>query len=199
MTAIFDLDGTLVDSSNVLANAINYVRSNFNLQPLPKDYIIEQINNPNSNWSQSFYNLPQATNVHEMLFKEYYAKNHDKELVLFDGIDNMLKNLKDNSIKLAVATNGYRDSTIRALNYLNIKDYFDLIVTYEDVGKPKPNPDMLFKITNELNSKKSIFIGDSKRDLLASKAANIEFILVDFVNNKSSVKEVEQSIKEYLV
>ena len=199
MTAIFDLDGTLIDSSNTLANAINYVRSNFNLTPLPKDYIIEQINNPNSNWSQSFYGVDVATNIHEMLFKEYYAKNHDKELVLFDGIDKMLQNLKDNSIKLAVATNGYRDSTMRALSHLNIKDFFDLIVTYEDVGKPKPNPDMLFKITSELNSKKAIFVGDSKRDLLASQAANIEFILVDFINNKSSVKEVEQSIKEYLV
>ncbi len=199
MTAIFDLDGTLIDSSNVLANAINYVRSHFKLKPLPKEYIIEQINNPNSNWSQSFYNIPYATNTHELLFKEYYAKNHDKELILFDGIGDMLKNLKVSSIKLAVATNGYRDSTIRALTHLKIKDYFDEVVTYEDVSKPKPSPDMIFEVINRLNSKRAIFIGDSQRDLLASKAANVEFILVDFVNKKSSVKAIEQSIKEYLV
>ena len=199
MTAIFDLDGTLIDSSNILSNAINFVREYFGLSKLQKEYIIEQINNPNSNWSKVFYNVDIATSKHERLFKDYYLQNYHNQIRLFDGIDDMLRELKGLNIKLAIATNGYRVSTIDALRYLDIKGYFDLIVTYEDVKRAKPNPDMLFKVVNDLNSKRAIFIGDSKRDLLASKAADIKFILVDFINKKSDIKEIETSIKEYLV
>ena len=194
MTAIFDLDGTLVDSSKVLANAINYVREYLNLPPLPKKEIIEQINNPKCHYANYFYNLDNIEPIHEELFKDYYSKNHDKELEVFSGIEKMLNNLKSKNIKLALATNAYRDSTIDVLNHLNMNKYFDTIVTFNDVKNPKPAPDMLYKATKDLNSKKAIFIGDSQRDLLASKSANIEFILVDFINNKSNVAELENKI-----
>ncbi|NPA28103.1 MAG: HAD family hydrolase [Epsilonproteobacteria bacterium] len=199
MVAIFDLDGTLVDSSNTLANAINYVRAKLNLPPLPKDEILYHINNPNTNLAKYFYEKENIEPIYEKWFKEYYSKNHNRELELFDGVDLMLKELKDSGVKLALATNGYRDSTLEALSYLNLKEHFDKIMTFEDVKNPKPAPDMLLKILKELNlpNSKAIFIGDSQRDYLASKEADIEFIGVDFINKKSSANDVKEAIKEY--
>ena len=199
MLAIFDMDGTLTDSSVVLSNAINYVRSKYNLPPLSKDEIIYQINNPHCNYAQYFYNKKSISLQDEEWFKEYYSKNHDRELVLFEGILEMLKELKKKNIKLAIATNAYRNSTLEALNHLNLKDFFDFIVCFDDVGEGKPSPKMLFKLLNLSGVKKeqAIFIGDSDRDYLAAKSAGIEFIRVDFVNKKDNPLDVAKKIEEF--
>jgi len=199
MTVIFDLDGTLVDSSLVLSGAINYVRNYLGLKSLPKAEIIEQINNPECNFAEYFYGLKEITSKHEELFKEYYYANHDTQLELFSGVEQMLQELKSSKIKIALATNAYRDSTTKVLNYLNLIGYFDTIACWDDVKSGKPSPDMLYKVIKNLNSKKAIFIGDSQRDLLASKAANIEFILVDFVNQIDNTKDLTKKIKNYLL
>jgi phosphoglycolate phosphatase len=199
MLAIFDMDGTLTDSSVVLSNAINFVRSKYNLKPLPKDEIIYQINNPQCNYAEYFYNKEQITLQDEEWFKSYYTKNHDKELVLFDGIFEMLKKLKEKNIKLAIATNAYRNSTLEALEHLKLKDFFDYIVCFDDVGEGKPSPKMLLELLKVSNHKASeaIFIGDSDRDYLAAKNAEIEFIRVDFVNKKDNPLKVAKKIEEF--
>ena len=199
MLAIFDMDGTLANSSIVLANSINYVRAKLDLEPLDKDLIIEQINNPNCDLARFFYNLDRIEPIHEEWFKEYYSAHHDINLELFEGIEDMLVQLKSNNIKLAVATNAYRDSTILALKHLKIYDYFDFIICYDDVDEGKPSPKMLLKLLELAKERRenSIFIGDSQRDYLAGKAANIEFILVDFVNKKDNPLDIAKKIEEY--
>lgn len=199
MLAIFDMDGTLADSSVVLANAINYVRSKYNLKPLPKDEIIYQINNPECNYASYFYNKEFITAKDEEWFKEYYSRHHNSDLVLFDGVKEMLTKLKGFGIKLAVATNAYRVSTLEALTHLEIENFFDEIVCFDDVKEPKPSPAMLFLLLERCkeSSRSSIFIGDSQRDYLASKAANIEFVLVDFVNKKDKPMQVAKKIEEF--
>jgi phosphoglycolate phosphatase len=199
MLAIFDMDGTLADSSVVLANAINYVRSKYALKPLPKDEIIYQINNPECNYAEYFYNKKHISKQDEEWFQEYYSKYHNRDLVLFDGIKEMLARLKSKGIKLAVATNAYRVSTLEALQHLEIESFFDEIVSFDDIGEPKPSPAMLFWLLNrcKVSNKESIFVGDSQRDYLASKAANIEFVMVDFVNKKTNPMQVAKKIEEF--
>ncbi len=200
MLAIFDMDGTLVDSSKTLANAINYVRGKLNLKPLEESVILEQINNPNCNLPKFFYEVDKLEDFHEQYFSEYYSKNHDKELMLFDGAKEMLEELKSKGVKLAIATNAYRKSTLEALKHLKIDKYFDDIVCFDDVQKGKPHPDMLFYLLNKnkINPKKAMFIGDSDRDKLAAKAANIKYLSV--IDNKSRVdfRKLTKKIEEFL-
>jgi len=203
MLAIFDMDGTLTDSSTLLANAINYVRGKLNLEPLPKDIIIEQINNPECDLAKFFYNVDRFEPIYEEWFKEYYSKYHDLELELYDGVEEMLKTLKSKGVKLAIATNAYRDSTMEALGHLGILELFDDIVCFDDVKEGKPSPLMLFKLLDnfKLTYKDAVFVGDSQRDELAAKAANIEFIKVAFGSNLEGLvnrpSEVVRKIEEY--
>ncbi len=203
MLAIFDMDGTLTDSSTLLANAINYVRGKLNLAPLTKDVIITQINNPECNLAKFFYNLDAIEPIHEEWFKEYYSKHHNLELELYDGVLEMLERLKSRGINLAIATNAYRASTLEALSHLNILELFDDIVCFDDVGEGKPSPDMLNTLLDrfKLSKNRAIFIGDSQRDELASKAAKIEFIKVAFGSNLEDAinkpSEVVRKIEEY--
>ena len=202
MLAIFDMDGTLVDSSVTLVNSINYVRANLGLKPLEAKIVLEEINNPNCDLARFFYETDEITKKHEELFKEYYSQNHEKELLLFDGVERMLQSLRDKGIKVALATNAYRVSTMEALEHLNIDSYFDDIVCYDEVENGKPEPDMILALLNRNNPKRAIFVGDSDRDMLAAKAANLEFLRVAFgskeVNSITKADILERKIVDFL-
>ena len=201
MLLIFDLDGTLIDSSVTLVNAINFVRNSMGLPPLDSKTIMHGIVTPDIDMARYFYDTDRILPKHEELFKDYYAKNHKEELQLFSGVRQMLQTLKQEGHKLAVATNGYRDSTIKALKHLEILEFFDAIVCFDDVKKGKPAPDMLLLLKSDFNIDNSqiLFIGDSMRDKLAAKSANIEFLQVDFGQNNKKVfttpRELVEEIK----
>ena len=196
---IFDMDGTLVNSSITIANAINYVRKQLGFEPMDPQYILERVNDHTINPAQVFYHTKTFERDHERWFSEYYTKNHDKELVLYDGIKELLEELKHKGYKLAVATNAYRRSTIESLTHLGIFVFFDAIACYDDVYKGKPYPDMLFKLLEELHVEKeaALFIGDGPRDEQAAKRAGIDYIMVDWgftehENGKKVIGSVEE-------
>jgi phosphoglycolate phosphatase len=192
---IFDMDGTLVNSSLTIANAINYVRQNLGYEPMDAEYILKHVNDHTVDPARFFYHAKAFDADHERWFSEYYTKNHESELVLYDGIKELLENLKEQGHKLAVATNAYRGSTIESLTHLDVHDYFDALACYDDVPQGKPHPDMLYKILEELEHPKesSLFIGDGPRDEMASKRADIPYIMVDwgFTEHNDAVRSVE--------
>jgi phosphoglycolate phosphatase len=199
---IFDMDGTLVNSSLTIANAINYVRKNLGFEPMEQESILRMVNDHTLNPAKTFYHAEAFDADHERWFSEYYTKNHENELVLYEGIKELLDSLKGRGHALAVATNAYRGSTIESLTHLDVYGHFDAIACYDDVEKGKPYPDMLHKILDELDhsNQKSIFIGDGPRDEMASKHAEIPYIMVDwgFTDHSDAVRTVED-LKEMLL
>jgi phosphoglycolate phosphatase len=198
---IFDMDGTLLDSSLTIVNAINFVRSKIGLEPLEEKLILKNINNSAIESSKFYYNAERFTPKHEKWFAEYYSKNHKNEIRFYDGIDNLLAMLKLDGYKLAVATNAYRVSAIESLKHLNIYNKFDTIACADDVSNPKPHPEMLYRILDDLNLSRdeAIFIGDGERDLHASQNANIDYLMVnwgfsDYSDAIHSVDMLQKSI-----
>jgi len=201
---IFDMDGTLVDSSITIVNAINYVRKNLNLPPLEEGLILEKVNDPELNPAEYFYEVEAFTEEHEGWFSEYYTLNHEKELRLYQDIKELLKSLKEEGYKLAIATNSYRGSTLESLGHLNILDYFESLACYDDVGRGKPAPDMLEKNLKEMkiDASDALFIGDSERDMLASKTAQIDYLMInwgfsDYEDAIHTVADLKKRIMEF--
>jgi phosphoglycolate phosphatase len=193
---IFDMDGTLVDSSVAIANAINYVRDKLYLPPLDPTLIIERINDQSFNPAQFFYKTERFTPEHERWFSEYYTENHERELQLYEGIAELLESLKRQDLRLAVATNAYRGSTIESLTHLGIYEHFDTIASYDDVARGKPYPDMLHKILDELKTSKeqALFVGDGSRDEMAAKHAGIDYLMVNwgFSEHGEAIGSIEE-------
>lgn len=192
---IFDMDGTLVDSSTTIVNAINHVRANLNLEAMDKELVLTQVNNPDLNPSEFFYETEAFTSDQEALFSQYYTDNHEKELELYDGIVPLLDELKTIGYQLAISTNAYRSSTLESLGHLKILDYFTSIACYDDVGRGKPAPDMLEKNLEDLmlEPHHAIFIGDSERDLLAANNLEMDYIMINwgFSDYEDAIHTVE--------
>ena len=200
---IFDMDGTLVNSSITIANAINYVRNRLGFEPMEQENILKLVNDHSINPAQVFYHAKSFDSDHERWFSEYYTKNHDSELVLYDGIKSLLETLKSKGYSLAVATNAYRGSTLESLTHLGIEHLFDGIACADDVAQPKPHPDMLYSLLDRLShtAQKSLFIGDASRDQMASERAGIAYIMVDWgfsdhVDAVRSVRELRKMLLE---
>ena len=106
----------------------------------------------------------------------------------------LLKRLRP-KYKTAVATNR-TDTMKRVLIEHKLKDYFDLVVSALDVKRPKPHPEQLFKILEHFKIKpyNAIYIGDSKLDEMAAKAAEIP--LIAYKNRSISADYYIDSLKE---
>ncbi len=198
------MDGTLVDSSITIVNAINHVRSKLSLEPLDKELILTKVNDPELNPALFFYETQEFSSEQEQWFSEYYTDNHEKELQLYDGIEELLITLKEKGYLFAIATNAYRGSTLESLGHLNIVDYFSSIACYDDVGRGKPAPDMLEKNLKDVNleAKDAIFIGDSERDLMAANALEMDYIMInwgfsDYEDALHSIDKLQEKILEF--
>ncbi len=178
---IFDMDGTLIDSGNVIANTINYVRNNIGLDSIPKKDMLTQLNNPDINAASYFYGTTSFTDKQTKLFGEYYDKNCISDITLYDGVKEMLENINDHFI-LSIATNASVEFANKMIKHLNIDHYFDMVIGANSVKRPKPYPDMILKTMEELKIKNSlsILVGDSHKDLRAANAANIDNIMVNW-------------------
>ena len=107
---------------------------------------------------------------------------------------SLLQKLKP-KFKTAIATNR-TDTMNRLLAAFDLEGYFDLIVTADDVERPKPHPDALLKISDHFNilPDQAIYIGDSLLDELAARTAGMP--LVAYRNPKLSAAYYVNSLNE---
>lgn len=178
---MFDMDGTLVDSSNAIVNTINYVRTNLGFETLENKYILEKVNDPNINAAEFFYGTQEFTDEQTVLFEEYYNKNCLYDLEVYDGISKLIEDLKDD-FTLAVATNANSDFAKKMLDHVGLEKYFSSIYGYDSVTNPKPHPEMVHKILNKHNILKenAQLIGDSHKDIQAATNAGVDSVLVNW-------------------
>ncbi|MDO9183011.1 MAG: HAD family hydrolase [Bacteriovorax sp.] len=121
--------------------------------------------------------------------------DHDGTLVntehfpafLFDGIRELLIELKSKGFELYVWTSRPRRSTLESLGKFDIQQFFSDIYCYDD-GLPKPNPMGLERLTPGLQKNKILHIGDSYTDLEGAKAYGIEVVLACW-NNADQVNK----------
>jgi len=196
---MFDMDGTLINSGYAISNTVNYVRENLNLEKLEKDYILENINKPEVNSSKFFYGTKEFTPLQSKLFGEYYEKHCLHDLVIYDGIKELLEKLKDD-FTLSVATNANSIYAKKMLAHLGIDHYFDTVLGYNDVTQAKPHPEMLHKILNkhDILKENAQMIGDSHKDTQAAKNAGVDWVLVNwgFSNHKEEAIDTVHQLEE---
>lgn len=180
-TIIFDMDGTLINSGNIIAETVNFVRSSFGLKPLEKNYLLENVNNPDIHPPRFFYESEHYLPRHIELFEGYYKENCIKNIELYEGILELLEEF-NGIYRYTIATNANKQSAMSMIEHLKIDHFFELVVGADCVKNSKPHPDMIKKVVDDLGLErdKTIVIGDSKKDMMAAKSAGVESILVNW-------------------
>ena len=181
---IFDLDGTLLYTLEDLFNATNYTLEHFG----HKKRTLEEVRNFVGNGirkllERSLDNVFNEDELMQMLdvFIKYYSKNAAKCTRPYEGIEEVLKFLKENGVKIAVNSNKY-DAAVKALCEKYFREYVSSAAGELPPIPRKPAPDGVFRILKELNCKRenSVFVGDSLVDIQTAKNANIPCISVSW-------------------
>ena len=168
-TVIFDMDGTLLDSSRAIEISVNNTRRElYGLAPIQRDFIVRTINDPSKNAFLEFYGKTEASAEELAFFEKEFVKNYHEFAVLYDGIDGLLRHCKRSGYFVALASNAPAYTLQEILRKTGSRELFDLVVGADEHMPSKPDPAMLLRTIAHSPHKKAIFLGDSKKDELAA-------------------------------
>jgi len=183
--AIFDLDGTLLNTLDDLANACNYALNKFSFPTHKVEKYKKFIGNgiyklveravPN--------NKKDKETVEKVLktFSDYYNEHMIDMTKPYDGIVDLLDELRLKGIKLAVVSNKKHEFAMEIVEKY-FGDRFDIVFGHRDKYKEKPDPTSVLEVIDKFNILKSecIYIGDSNVDILTAKNAGIKSVGVSW-------------------
>lgn len=173
---LFDLDGTLVNTFQDLSDATNYAMRMTNNPPVPDDNMKRFIGDGVVSLVDSALGPNNTTNrkLAGSYFIEYYLSHLTYKSRPYEGMIELVNQLKTDGYKLAVVTNKRHSAALEIVDFF-FKDLFDYIIGETKAIPRKPAPDMVDKALKEIGSSRenAIFVGDSEIDFNTYKNSNI--------------------------
>lgn len=179
MVILFDLDGTLIDSTEAILESFSVAFETFD-SPVPhEDLIKAEIGHPLDDMFATLGVESTLVDAHVKAYKMHYRKISCAKTVLLPQAREAVE-LASEHATLGVVTTKTAKYSIELLEHMGLMAYFDVLIGREDVENPKPHPEPIFKALSKLQSDKRIhwMIGDTPMDILAAKAANINSVAV---------------------
>ncbi|MDD2575333.1 MAG: HAD-IA family hydrolase [Acholeplasmataceae bacterium] len=196
-TILFDLDGTLIDSNQLIIDSFKAVfdKEYPNLEVSETEYV--SFIGPTL-WESfgKYENDPVKIDALVALYKLYNKNKHDEAIKPFPNAVKLLKTLKLKGYKVGIASSKMHEVVKQGLRISGLLDFVDVVVGMDDVTSHKPNPEALLKALELLGGHKAIYIGDHPNDIKAGKNANMITIGVGYTWHLDKLKE---SNPDYLI
>ncbi|HHW40210.1 MAG TPA: HAD-IA family hydrolase [Syntrophomonadaceae bacterium] len=172
---IFDLDGTIIDSLPLIKLTFEKVFEDFGI-PWGNGEVLKTVGLPLRDVAASY--APGRVEEFLAAYVKIQNKYQEKLLKAYPGAAETLETLQKRGYRLALATSKRRPATIAGLALTGLDRYLEAVVTVEDVPRPKPNPDTLFKTLELLKMEpaEAVYVGDSWYDILTGKNAGVPTI-----------------------
>ncbi|PZE19355.1 pyrophosphatase PpaX [Paenibacillus xerothermodurans] len=173
-TVLFDLDGTIIDTNELIIQSYLHTFEGLTPEPLTREYIIPNMGRPLVEQMRLFSG---QDDVDELIkkYRKFNIARHDEFVTGFPQVRETLAELHAAGIKLGVVTSKIRLTTEMGLKFCGMYDYFDTIVTVDDVERPKPDPEGIHKALTQLGTSTdgALMVGDSHYDIEAAHNAGI--------------------------
>lgn len=206
---LFDLDGTLTDSMLGITKSVQIALQYFGIEEKDRNKLRPFIGPPLTDSFMEFYGMSEEQALIALeKYREYFSVKGLYENKLYDGIEPLLRHLKEAGKTLFVATSKPLLYARQILEYFKIADYFDEIVGPEMDGTRNKKIEVMEYVLDKWNltdRSQAIMVGDRKFDVEPSKELGLEVIgvLYGFGSREelltagadylaSSVEEVEE-------
>lgn len=198
---IFDMDGTLIDSIWVWAQVDFDYLGRLGIE-LPEDLRrnIEGLSFPETAvYFKNRFNISDSIDVIMKDWKDMVRDYYHNVIVLKKGVIEYLDFLRSKGVKIGIATSNSMDLTVAVLKRNGVLEYFDEIVTTDQVPRDKSFPDVFLETSKRLGVSPSecVVFEDTYCAVLGAKAANMTVAGIYDINGTSSYKELE-SICDYM-
>ncbi len=179
---LFDLDGTLIDTSKGVIDCIKLTIDALKLKPLSMDAILRFIGPPLQYSFEKECNLTGSDiDLAVKTFRTFYTGDNLFNVEIYGGIFELLELLKSNNIMVAVATYKQEAFANTLLEHVGIAKYCDYIYGSDKEGL-LTKADIVQKCIDSFGVDNSnvVLIGDSSYDAIGSKNVNVDFIAVTY-------------------
>ena len=181
---LFDLDGTLLDTAHDMMNALNALRAEETLAPLPYEKVRCQVSHgANALVKLSFGEL--SATEHEVMRQrllDIYRKQLAKHTALFEGGDEMLRDLERRGLHWGIVTNKPGWLTDPLLVEVGLHTRARAVVSGDTLPHRKPHPLPLLHAAETMGIKpgECVYVGDAERDMQAAQAAGMFALVAGF-------------------
>jgi len=180
---LFDLDGTLADTAPDLAAAVNRLRADQGLEPMPLAQLRPFASAGARGLVHAGFGVKPGDDEYDALreaFLEFYRERHCVDTRLFPGIAELLQEFARRAIPWGVVTNKATRFTDRIVSALGLAPHCVVCGDTTPHLKPHPAPMLLAAEQLALPAKDCVYLGDDLRDIQAARAAGMRAVAVDW-------------------
>ncbi|KQL19210.1 HAD family hydrolase [Cytobacillus solani] len=188
---IFDVDGTLLNSDQAIILALQQVLREEKKMEYPSEELIPVLGMTSEN-CLNFLGVSDVKRVAEKL--TLYVKRNNHMMILYPGIEEMLKKLVGKGIHTGVVTSKTLEEFIVDFMPHGISELFSHIICADDTSRHKPEPDPLLKYVEQtkINPTTTLYVGDTVFDQKCANGAQIDFALAMW-----GAKQPERTVAKY--
>jgi len=174
-TALFDLDGTLLDSEALILASFRHVAVVHGLPGEDDESWRRGIGRPLRDQLARVASGAEEVGPMVETFRVHNLAHHDQLARPFPHAADVVRTLAARGVKLGLVTSKLHRGTDAGLHLLGLEDAFGVVVCADDVvhGKPDPEPVRLALSRLDTSAEESVFIGDSPHDMNAGRAAGV--------------------------
>jgi pyrophosphatase PpaX len=175
-TFLFDLDGTLIDSIELILRSYRHtMRTHRGEEPSDATWM-DGLGTPLSVQFRRFTDDPAEIDAMVATYRAYNLAHHDEMVRPYDGVVEAVRALRRPGRTLGLVTSKMRSGALRGLRRAALEDAFDVVVGSDEVTQPKPHPEPVLVALERLGAPAAgaVFIGDSRHDLECGRAAGVK-------------------------
>ena len=173
---LFDLDGTLTDSSEGILNSIRYMLEKKGLAISDTETLRSFIGPPLADSLKALYGISEAEAQEAVeSYREYYADQGIKQLTVYPGVEKMLTDLSED-YSLAIATSKPEFFAEQVIENTGLTKYFTGIFGADLAGDRSKKADVIKYALEQLEGETAVMVGDRKFDILGAKDNQLKSI-----------------------
>ncbi|OEH86805.1 pyrophosphatase [Desulfuribacillus stibiiarsenatis] len=194
---LFDLDGTLIDSNELILTSFMYSLEQFN----PGKYTREDVQNIMGKPLLEMMTTFNAENAEELVrvYRKHNLEHHDSLVTSFPNVVETLKTLHENGHKMALVTTKQRQAAMKGLALFGLDQYLEATVCLDDTDKHKPDPEPLRLAMQAIHAdpEKTIMVGDNPADILGAHNTGVASCAVSW--SMRGAEYLKQYNPDYLI
>ena len=194
---IFDADGTIWDSEKDVFLAFNHTLKNNGNKEITKEEFQRLAGLDLEEMFRRVLSKGEETLANEYVkkYRKYYIDegHYADETTLFENVKEILENLKKQGFHMAIASGKPKRILDKMVECFHLNEFEFVLGTGESHFNPKPDPEILNYIMNELHisKKDAVMVGDTKADIMAGKNAGMDTIAVTYGYEKIDILKME--------
>lgn len=174
-TVLFDLDGTLIDSADLIIESYHHVFATFGLATRTREEILAGMGVPLHTVFGTMTDDPAEIARWITTYRAYNLARHDDRVRAYPGVVDMVRRVHHAGCATGLVTSKNHSGAERGIALIGLSGAIDVIVGADDVTNPKPDPEPVRRALELLGASASaaLFVGDSHHDIVAGRAADV--------------------------